>query len=56
MSSNVSNEKKVELSNYLGVKIVETHTKYLGLPMLIGKSKRQVFARIVDRVVKKLQD
>lgn len=56
VSSNVSQEKKMDLSRCLGVKAVETHTKYLGLPTLIGKSKRQVFTRIIDRVVKKLKD
>lgn len=36
-SSNISSEKKQELSQCLGVKAVDKHTKYLGLPTLIGK-------------------
>ena len=30
------------------------HSKYLGLPSLIGKSKTQVFAEVKDKVAKKL--
>ena len=30
------------------------HSKYLGLPSIIGKSKTQVFAEIKERVAKKL--
>ena len=30
------------------------HTKYLGLPSIIGKSKKQVFAEIKERVGLKL--
>ena len=30
------------------------HSKYLGLPSIIGKSKTQVFAKVKDRVAKKL--
>ena len=30
------------------------HRKYLGLPTLIGKSKKQVFAEIKEKVGKKL--
>ena len=30
------------------------HSKYLGLPSIIGKSKIQVFAEVKDKVAKKL--
>lgn len=35
---------------------METHTKYLGLPTIIGRSKKSIFAGIVDRVGKKMKD
>ena len=35
---------------------VPFHDKYLGLPMLIGKSKKETFAYIKDRLCKKLND
>lgn len=44
VSSIVDNPRKETLSEILGVEAVEQHTKYLGLPTIIGKSKKQVFA------------
>lgn len=32
------------------------HGKYLGLPTLIGRSKRHVYAKIVERVSQKMKD
>lgn len=37
VSSNISMEKKQELGGRLGVKTVQQHSKYLGLPTMIGK-------------------
>lgn len=56
VSANISQEKHKELGDRLGVRTVEKHSKYLGLPILIGKSKKQVFASIVDKVVQKMKD
>ncbi|XP_012842424.1 PREDICTED: uncharacterized protein LOC105962657 [Erythranthe guttata] len=41
----------------LSMEVVDKHKqdKYLGLPLVIGKSKREVFANIRDRVWKRLQ-
>lgn len=38
MSTNISVEKRKELSTILGVKDVNKHMQYLGLPTLIGRS------------------
>lgn len=38
----------------LGVKEVDRHVKYLGLPTVIGKSKKELFACLKDRVWKKI--
>lgn len=56
VSCNVSDDLKKELSDRLGVRAVDRHTKYLGLPTLIGRGKRQTFSGIVDRVVQKMKD
>lgn len=40
VSSNISVERRKELSDRLGVREVEQHSKYLGLPTLIGRSKK----------------
>lgn len=55
VSSNVSSEKRRELSLRLGVKEVEQHKKYLGLPTLIGRSKKLVFRGIMERILQKMK-
>lgn len=56
VSSNVSVDKRKELSSRMGVRDVENHSKYLGLPTLIGRAKKQVFANILERVLQKMRD
>lgn len=56
VSSNISNDRRRELSGRLGLKEVEHHVKYLGLPTLIGRSKRQVFAGTFERILHKIKD
>lgn len=55
VSSNITVEKRNELSRVLEVRDGESHPKYLGLPTLIGESKKHVFASTVDRVVQKMK-
>ncbi|KAK3187995.1 hypothetical protein Dsin_027556 [Dipteronia sinensis] len=43
------------LADLVGVNLVVCHEKYLGLPCFTGRSKRQLFADIVDRVWGKLK-
>ncbi|XP_075654731.1 uncharacterized protein LOC142624885 [Castanea sativa] len=45
---------KHKILNILGLMQDSRHKKYLGLPSLIGKSKAQFFAKIKERVSKKL--
>ena len=45
---------KEEVMDILGPMQHTRHGKYLGLPTLIGKSKKQVFAEIKEKVGKKL--
>lgn len=35
--------------------MVESYSKYLGLPTLIGRSKSQVFQVVFDRVISRLK-
>ena len=53
-SPNSPQEKKESILNILGPMQDSKHNKYLRLPNIIGKSKAQVFAKIKDRVAKKL--
>ncbi|CAJ2638124.1 unnamed protein product [Trifolium pratense] len=54
-SQNVRNEDKDMIRNRMGVKTVDTHSKYLGLPVVFGRSKKIIFSFVIDRVWKKLK-
>ncbi|KAL0432092.1 UNVERIFIED_CONTAM: hypothetical protein Sradi_0835200 [Sesamum radiatum] len=54
VSRNVEVNKRVELADILGVEVVEKHDKYLGLPTVAEKSKRELFEGIKDRFWRKL--
>lgn len=56
VSSNIAPDKHKELSNRMGVRDVEKHGKYLGLPTLIGRVKRNIFCGVVEKVSNKLKD
>ena len=53
-SPNTSQEQKEEILNILGPMNDSRHAKYLGLPSIIGRSKKQIFAEIREKVGKKL--
>ena len=53
-SHNTSFTMKEEVMDILGHMQHTRHGKYLGLPSLIGKSKKQVFVEIKEKVGKKL--
>ena len=53
-SPNTSQERKDEILSILGPMNDSRHTKYLGLPSIIGRSKKQIFAEIREKVGKKL--
>ena len=54
-SKAVSVERKVELSNFLGVLEVKEYEKYLGLLAVVGRNKRVSLNYIKERVWNKLQ-
>lgn len=39
----------------MGVKTMNGHSKYLGLLAVFGRSKKEVFALVVERVSKKIK-
>lgn len=53
---NIQEEKRREICSILGVIEVAQHSKYLGLPTLIGRSKKAVFATIVEKIMQKMKD
>ncbi|XP_021721016.1 uncharacterized protein LOC110688556 [Chenopodium quinoa] len=54
-SKSVIEERRQEIVNILGVHEVERHEKYLCLPMIIGRSKKVIFALLKERIWRKLQ-
>jgi hypothetical protein len=48
-SHNVQNEDK-DMIRRMGVKIVDTHSKYMGLPVMFGRSKKIIYSLVIDRV------
>ncbi|XP_050217745.1 uncharacterized protein LOC126668598 [Mercurialis annua] len=50
LSRNVVEELKCGICEVLGVVEVDNHGKYLGLPSLVGRNKREIFNFIKDKV------
>lgn len=46
--------RRKEIVDTLGVREVERHEKYLGLPTIIGPLKKAIFAFLKERIWKKL--
>ncbi|XP_075636519.1 uncharacterized protein LOC142608713 [Castanea sativa] len=54
-SKNTSNDMKHEIKVALGVPEIMQYQRYLGLPSLVGKGKKESFSYIQERVWRKLQ-
>lgn len=54
-SRNTCLEDKDAVKNILGDGEAEKHDKYLGLPAVTGKSKKEVFDNLRERVWKKIK-
>ncbi|XP_021760550.1 uncharacterized protein LOC110725370 [Chenopodium quinoa] len=54
-SKGVPEDRKGALADALGVNVVDIHDKYLGLPTVIGRSKRVLTKGIREKLCKRLQ-
>lgn len=54
-SRNMLDEVKDVIRNRMGVKTVMTHSRYSGLLVVFGRSKKRCFVFFVDRVWKKIK-
>lgn len=43
------------ICNKIEVKVVTSHSRYLGLPVIFGRSKKEVFVFVQDRLQKKVK-
>ncbi|CAH9135001.1 unnamed protein product, partial [Cuscuta epithymum] len=53
-SANISSDRREGYREMFSVQPMETGAKYLGLPSLVGRSKREVLAFIKERIVKRI--
>ena len=54
-SKSTSNDTQLAIKEMLGVPVVHQYEKYLGLPSLVGRNKKESFTYIKQRVWKKIQ-
>lgn len=53
-SSNTPKEVQVEIQSRFGAQVIKQHEKYLGLPLLVGKNKKNSFKEIKVKLARKL--
>ncbi|KAL0405132.1 UNVERIFIED_CONTAM: hypothetical protein Slati_3827100 [Sesamum latifolium] len=53
-SRNVEKIRPIELASVLGITVLAKHEKYLGLPTVARRSKRELFESLKDRIWHKL--
>ena len=51
---NTPEDVKEEIKNRFGAQVIRQHEKYLGLPSLVGRNKRNTFNDIKEKIGKKL--
>lgn len=54
-SSNIVDTMRTVLPNIIGMKLVQSHSKYLGLPTIISSNKPETFKDVEEKVSKKIQ-
>lgn len=53
-SSNTTHEVQEEIKSKFGAQVIKQHKKYLGLPSLVGKNRKNSFKEIKDKLARKL--
>ncbi|KAA3481359.1 reverse transcriptase [Gossypium australe] len=54
-SPNTSEENKAAVSNLLGVRMATNPEKYLGIPNMVGRKKRESFQNLLDRISMRIE-
>lgn len=53
-NAGIGEEKKAQITQILGVQVVDKLDKYLGMPSVVGKSKQKIFGVIRERIWKRI--
>ena len=53
-SSNIDQQLQEEIKTRFGAQIIRQHEKYLGLPSLVGRNKRNTFKAMKEKLAKKV--
>ena len=53
-SSNTAHEVQEEIKSKFGAQVIKQHEKYLGLPLLVGKNRKNSFKEIKEKLARKL--
>ena len=53
-SRNTSQDLQEEIKQHFGVEVIQQHETYLGLPFLVGRSKKNTFRALKERLDNKL--
>ena len=56
ISCNTPQLTQGEINHRFGAEIIKEHEKYLGLPSLVGKNKRNTFYQLIEGLNNKLSD
>lgn len=49
-------KKHSKLKNLIGLKLALSSTKYLGLPLIMGRTTNAIFQKLVDKFETKLEE
>ncbi|KAL9681044.1 hypothetical protein QQ045_012825 [Rhodiola kirilowii] len=53
-SRNTPVDRRIQVCNILGIRQVPSHSKYLGLPLILGQQKTDVFKCIIEKIWRKI--
>ena len=53
-SKNTKRDTQEGIKDLFGAQIILQHEKYLGLPLMVGRGRKQVFSQIEDQVGRKV--
>ncbi|KAA3458589.1 reverse transcriptase [Gossypium australe] len=54
-SANTAEESKAVVSSFLGVRSSSSPERYLGIPNMVGRQKKEAFQNLVDRIAERIE-